>query len=470
MSRLANKMKAGFFPTPERVVDLITGHLSPPRGGDFRWLDPCAGEGIALVDLAFSLGGETYGIELDIVRSAAAARRLDHTLAGDFKAQRLPKDEKAGISALFLNPPYDNDDGAGGRLELAFLRDTQDWLMPGGVLIYLIPQYRISGYIAKRLATHFQDVRIYRFPDPEFAKFRQVVIFATKRMRPVKDDAATLEIAMAQKGVLPVLPPDTDQLYQIPPRPDQPFYFRRDEYEPEEVLEELKTAGVWVGKQWADLLTPRPHQTVQPLMPLRRGHIAMVLAAGLMDNMTVERDGKRLLVKGRLRKVQKDVTDTVDRQKERYRTRERFEAAITTLDLDTGQIVQLEEEDQLRKWLTEWQDILARKIVETFKPLHRMNYDGLPGFDAIIASHSRYRRLPGRARTGLFEAQKQVTAALLRRFMAGEDFAVLQAVMGIGKNDRRSQLGRLPEQIRGQWQTIPGDRNLPPAPGGEMDP
>jgi len=462
MSRLASKMKAGFYPTPERVISLTIGHLSPPKSGDFRWLDPCAGAGIALARLAAVLGGETYGIELDVVRSAAAARRLDHTLAGDFKAQRLPRDEKAGISALFLNPPYDSDDGAGGRLELAFLRDTQDWLMPGGVLIYLIPQYCISGYIAKRLATHFQDVRIYRFPDPEFAQFRQVVIFAVKRAQPVKDDAATLDIAMAQKGVLPVLPPNTDESFQIPPRPDQSFYFRRDEYEPEEVLEELKAAGVWAGKQWADLLTPRPRQTVQPLMPLRRGHIAMVLAAGLLDNMTVEQDVAKLLVKGRLHKVQKDITDAADREKDRYRTRERFEAAITTLDLHTGQVTTLADEGALRGWLTEWQDILAHKIVETFKPLHRMSYDGLPGFDAIIATQSRYRRLPGRSRTGLFEAQKQVTAALLRRFMAGEDFAVLQATMGTGKTTIALSLADCLKKYYGNGRPFPVIVTCPP--------
>jgi len=462
MSRLANKMKAGYFPTPERVANLITGHLSPPKSGDFRWLDPCSGEGLALARLAAALGGETYGIELDVVRSAAAARRLDHTLAGDFKAQRLPRDEKAGVSALFLNPPYDTDDGAGGRLELAFLRDTQDWLMAGGVLVYLIPQYRISGYIAKRLATHFQDVRIYRFPDPEFASFRQVVIFAVKRAQPVKDDATTLEIAMAQKGALDILPHTPTHTYPIPPKPDQPFYFRRDEYEPEEVLEELKTAGIWAGKQWADLLTPRPRQTVQPLMPLRRGHIAMVLAAGLLDNMTVERDGTKLLVKGRLHKVQKDVTDTADREKEQYRTREQFEASITTLDLHTGQVTTLADEGALRNWLTEWQDILAHKIVETFKPLHRMSYDGLPGFDAIIATHSRYRRLPGRARTGLFEAQKQVTAALLRRFVTGEDFAVLQGTMGTGKTSIALSLADCLKKYYGNGRAFPIIVTCPP--------
>ena len=441
MSRLENKKKAGYFPTPPAVVKLIAGHLTPPSGGVFRWLDPCAGEGAALAYLAHIHGGETYGIELDTERAEAAARVLDHVLAGDYAAQRMPKGEKAGISLLYLNPPYDYDDNAGRRLELTFLRDTQDWLMPGGVLVYLIPQYRITPYVARRLATHFRGVRIYRFPDPGYADFRQVVIFAVKRGRPERDDAAALHIAQARTAPLPILPSTTDRPYQIPPAPDRPpstssghrFYFRPAEADPEDVLAEAQRSGVWTTKAWTDLLTPRSRQAVQPLMPLRRGHIAMVLAAGLLDNMVVERDDQQLLVKGRLRKVQVDVTTEQDRENEIRRQLDKFQASITTLDLISGEVTVLADEGGLRAWLTQWQDVLARKIVEAFKPLHRMTYDELPGFLTITNHHSRYRRLPGRARTGLFEAQRQVVAALTRRFLAGHRFAILQATMGTGK-------------------------------------
>ena len=477
MSRLENKKKAGYFPTPPAVVELIAGHLAPPPpagggtegGGGFRWLDPCAGEGTVLAYLARIYGGETYGIELDLERAAAAAQVLDKVLAGDYAAQRMPKGEKAGISIQLLNPPYDHDDRAGGRLELTFLRDTQEYLMPSGILIYLIPQYRISPYIARRLATHFRDVRVYRFPDPDYAAFRQVVIFAVKREKPEKDDAAALRIAQAKTATLPVLPPTSDEPYQIPPMPDRPFYFRPAEARPEDALAEAYAVGVWNTKAWADLLTPRDQQAVQPLMPLRRGHIAMVLAAGLLDNMVVERpptaDGRpplhpstavggqrpvvspvepsavasqaspggRLLVKGRLNKIQVDVSTDEDREHGVHRTREQFQASITTLDLTTGEVTTLASESELRTWLTAWQDVLAVRIVEAFKPLHRMTYDGLPGFVTITDHHSKYRRLPGRARTGLFEAQRQVVAALARRFMAGHRFAILQATMGTGK-------------------------------------
>lgn len=64
MARLESTKKAGYYPTPVEVTTLIAGHLQAPAG-NYRWLDPCCGEGIALQNLAQVLGGETYGIELD---------------------------------------------------------------------------------------------------------------------------------------------------------------------------------------------------------------------------------------------------------------------------------------------------------------------------------------------------------------------------------------------------------------------
>jgi hypothetical protein len=398
-------------------------------------LDPCCGEGTALKSLAQALGGQTYGIELDAERAGEAKSKLDHVRQGDYAAHRLPKGKQAGVSALFLNPPYDQDDRAGKRLELAFLRETQEWLVAGGVLIYIIPQGRITPHIAARLATYFKQVRIYRFPGVAYDPFHQVVIFAIKRRTPQRDDRVALAIAQAKNTPLPKLPPEAEEPYLIPSMPEPGFYFRSAEVDPREALAEAFEAGVWHSRAWADAMTPADTmQAVKPLMPLRRGHIAMALAAGLLNNTSIARPGgKRFLVKGRLRKVQEDVTTEQDRENEVRRQLDRFQTSITVLDLEDGNLTTLKDEAELRAWLTEWQDVLAARIIEEFEPLHDMSYAGLGRIEEILDSHSRYRRLPGRARTGLFEAQRQVVAALTRRFLAGADFAILQATMGTGK-------------------------------------
>ena len=54
MSRLANAEKAGYFKIPASVTELLVTHMTAPQGG--RILDPCAGEGTALVTFAEKLG------------------------------------------------------------------------------------------------------------------------------------------------------------------------------------------------------------------------------------------------------------------------------------------------------------------------------------------------------------------------------------------------------------------------------
>ena len=91
--RLAAQAKGGFYPTPDRVVDMIASLMRPPYGyhnasrETIRALDPCCGPGEALgrlTDLLSQAGTtsvETYGVELHKERAEEAAERLDHVLS-----------------------------------------------------------------------------------------------------------------------------------------------------------------------------------------------------------------------------------------------------------------------------------------------------------------------------------------------------------------------------------------------------
>ena len=59
MARLASTEKAGFYPTPARVVDMIASMVHPGIGAVI--LDPCCGEGDALAALGKAWGAVTVG-------------------------------------------------------------------------------------------------------------------------------------------------------------------------------------------------------------------------------------------------------------------------------------------------------------------------------------------------------------------------------------------------------------------------
>ena len=151
--RLAAQAKGGYYPTPERVVDLIAELIHTPTGNYYRnmetlrILDPCCGAGDALQRLAGGLDGpdamsiETYGIELHRDRAQEAEERLDHVLAADLFATSIAN---GAFGLLYLNPPYDFD-GEQKRAEHAFLTQTTRYLAESGLLVFIVPRQRLAG-------------------------------------------------------------------------------------------------------------------------------------------------------------------------------------------------------------------------------------------------------------------------------------------------------------------------------------
>jgi predicted RNA methylase len=339
VARHASQAAAGFFPTPPRIVAALCRHLAAASHGGtrvVRVLDPCAGTGEPAEALARVLGAESYGIELNEERAAQCRIRLDHVLATSAFSVRLAH---SAFSCLWLNPPYDGDDEK-RRLEHAFLTSLSRALCPGGTLVFLIPQARLA-VSARYLAAHYTGFAAYRFPDPEFSAFHQMVLLASKKPQATADAAAQARLE-AWSGV------------DLPPLPDTPagpsvvvpallraeVLFAPLAFDPVLAAQEARRRGVWAQAAFIEQLWPPDERPVRPLMPLRRGHLALLIAAGLLNNVVLRQGGRRVLVKGRSRKelVQVDSDDEhTEVQCEVLRT------SVVVLDLDSGAIEVVEQ-------------------------------------------------------------------------------------------------------------------------------
>jgi len=299
--RLAGRAKAGFYPTPASVVDRIITFIKPcPESfngsGLLRILDPCCGTGDPLKKIAGHTGAESYGIELDRQRAAIARENLTRLICTDALSARI---SASAFSLLFLNPPYDQDER--GRLEHRFLVQATAWLSPRGLLIYLIPQTRYHASTLRYLSSWYENIRLYRFLEDEYRRFRQTVLFGVKRHRALLDPTLHEQIKKGIAGELPELPVAETPLYFLPPVAIcNGFLFRPAEVSPEEALPDIETDGAWQISEVRENLEPRDAtQSVQPLMPLRQGHLAQLIAAGFINNQVLEKDGRHLLIKGR---------------------------------------------------------------------------------------------------------------------------------------------------------------------------
>lgn len=216
MTRLANVEKAGYYPLPPTITAMVASHIETPQRG--RILDPCAGEGQALLTLADRLNLEPFGIELHEGRAKKAREAVEKWINEQPDSQEPPTrllhdsylnlaTTRGGFNLLFLNPPYDRDDEY-GRLEYQWLVRTRPGLQKGGLLIWVVPQHLLGLRKATRyLLSWYEQIRLYRFPDDLYDRFKQIVLFGVHRTKSVALDAGSVEQLVSQASGRDRLPP-----------------------------------------------------------------------------------------------------------------------------------------------------------------------------------------------------------------------------------------------------------------------
>jgi len=86
--RLEAQAKAGFYPTPAKVVDIIKTWISEKTPGPRRLLDPCCGTGDPAAQIATAAGCDAYGVEINTDRAKAAKNLLSKVVAGNLFSVR----------------------------------------------------------------------------------------------------------------------------------------------------------------------------------------------------------------------------------------------------------------------------------------------------------------------------------------------------------------------------------------------
>ena len=213
MARIASVVKQGFYPAPASAIAGILLHLKipdPPTDSKFKpedinILDPCAGEGKALVQLAEGLGvskDHVFAVELNASRAARIAEAYpDIRLLGpcSFEATRITRHS---FSLVYLNPPFDDEFGGHGREETSFLRHAVDLLVPSGILVLVCPVDQVFGrsQMCDLLDTWFDQIELYLFPD-HCRTYNECVVFGRRRKTALTDELIYEEGILTSRGI-----------------------------------------------------------------------------------------------------------------------------------------------------------------------------------------------------------------------------------------------------------------------------
>lgn len=355
-----NFIKNGYFPTDVPTLDRVATALdiADPH---VRVLDPCCGEGAALLHLIEHLQScgatvESHGVDVDEERAWHAKTVLGTVAHADVHDVRIT-DRSMGL--LFLNPPYgdlvgdkaDTGDTKNGRErhEKVFCRRSFNLLQPGGVLVLIVPFYVIDAELATLIARHFDRVQVFMSPEQEF---KQCVLFGVKR-RPRNPDPALVKRLVAFAAgegqvELPLHWPD--EPYLVPGiKAGEEFHFTALRLDGRQLQDELDK-GLHRSTMWPRFqIQMRRHASAAkpPLRAMTDWHLALALAAGQISGIVTSASGRRLLIKGRTHKqkstqVMRETSDDGSVSETRVLT-DKFVTVIRGIDLtpgpDLGQIV-----------------------------------------------------------------------------------------------------------------------------------
>ena len=280
IGRLMNNVKMGYYPTDISHVKMMKNALKFPEN-KVNIFDPCCGCGLALEALALGIDSVTYGTEIDEARGKEAETRLDRVGFGSFFHSRISSE---AFHVLFLNPPYLNVIGEGGvkaRSEKRFLVESIHHLMPGGVIMYIVPYYRLTYDICRVLCDNFKDISVYRFLDSEFSKFKQIVVFGIKKK---KEDGSDEAENLSQFAMLPERIPMIDtlgtEIYSVPEVEKNVEVFKGANFNLGELQRQLaksKSINMFFEKSKIDAIEKRP------LLPLNIGQVGLIGGSGLIN-------------------------------------------------------------------------------------------------------------------------------------------------------------------------------------------
>lgn len=339
MARLASQAKAGFYPTPDSVCELLQIKLNIDENA--RVLDPCTGKGKTFFQLAAN--AITYGVELDHKRAQKARTRLHKVIWGD--ALTEVRISPGSFTLLYLNPPYDTAlaaDGKVKRIEEQFLRKYMGALEQDGYLLFVVPYY-VLGHCAKPLSRYFSEVQVFVFPESEFASFKQCVVIGRKQKLISKQQAQITQKQLEQYStslpevflsIAPVL--ETMPELSIPAAQGSLKIFQGTRVDPLEVIPLFKKAGIIPGVLGE--LTPRKNNHIRPLNPLENGHLALMLAGGYM-NGAVQKNGRQLVIKGVVDKSEEVITSSGDGSgRGTIKTRDQYKPTVKVIDLEAAEL------------------------------------------------------------------------------------------------------------------------------------
>ena len=382
MARPENWQNQGYVPTPGIVSSLIGRYFrsncyahnnEKEKMAVFNILDPCCGEGdaiVALRDLIHtritndrSCYGDAearfhrvraWGVELNEDRAELAAKVLFRVFKGDFLEETAV--EPYAFQAAWVNPPYGDMDSGQGRAETKFLIAATEALCPGGLLFYIVPE-KVADNDLSIIHQSYTNVAKIKFPLSEYEHYSQVVVLGIKRTDPLLWASAQSHAIHSKWANQVWTMPDSTEVgrnagtsvyldLQSDMAENRMGLISRRPFNLETLNQIVRNQGVWHSSaKVRNAVDPEMDvRHKRPLFPLRKGHLIIQVANGQLNNAELyDPSGVQppMIVRGSATKIQEEESST----KKELVLKDKVVTVLQTMNLDTGEVATINESD-----------------------------------------------------------------------------------------------------------------------------
>ncbi len=341
MSRLISRLKLGYYPLPVEEARNIRALLL--SSAPYAAIDPCIGDGTALIEITRETGAHLAGIELDADRAAASTQNGIATVHGSaFECRVLAET----CSLLYLNPPFDTEVGphSNKRMELVFLEHCYRWVSSEGVLVFVVPGPAV-GTCARLLASQFDRLSVFRLDHPESARFDQVVVFGRRKKSHLRGEPKGADdlLRIAYKPhLLPALNQEVAERYAIPTSSPVTITYTGL---PLDVIEDAVQRSVAMQNARGVLVRKQQRMSGRPVTPLHKGHVGLLACSGMLNGFFGDGETRHIAHWRSVKHVDEFNEEGETEGETIIRKRERFSHELT-LAYESGQIVELKETRQ----------------------------------------------------------------------------------------------------------------------------
>ena len=216
-----------------------------------------------------------------------AATRLHYTLP--HHPVSLDANPTPAIQALLLTPgPYEL---------LPLLTHVRPWLEPHGLCLFFLRPADITQDLSRWCHTHLVDPAVFTVRHQTLRHTRLIIGQVSDTPR---DPTGKIQSFLKETKLgTTTFDRSTCGAYTIPLPSQAQFHLFPRYIDQQEINDQLQHSRIWDQSTLQEALTPTPITAVRPLMPVKPCHLAMQIAAGVLNGHEVRYDDATLLIKGR---------------------------------------------------------------------------------------------------------------------------------------------------------------------------